>query len=157
MSYESWVEAIRSMPMKAQQRYVLGFAFDLMGRVAMIKKARPEWQAGLFNGIGGKIEPGETSKEAMSREFLEETGVLIDADGWYYQGLMAGRDWSVEVYTVTSNKVSQCRTIESEEVHLLPIETAHIGGIENIRALIALCRIPAAVPSGTIPSFVLQY
>jgi 8-oxo-dGTP diphosphatase len=37
---------------------------------------KPDWQAGKLNGVGGKIEPGETSKTAMAREFHEETGVL---------------------------------------------------------------------------------
>jgi 8-oxo-dGTP diphosphatase len=53
------------------QRYVCGFAFHGGGtvrpRVVLIRK---------LNGVGGKIEPGETSKTAMAREFHEETGVL---------------------------------------------------------------------------------
>ena len=30
---------------------------------------------GLFNFVGGKIEPGETSEEAAYRELKEETGI----------------------------------------------------------------------------------
>ncbi len=41
--------------------YVLGFAFDEDYEwVALIKKNRPQWQAGKLNGVGGKIEPNET-------------------------------------------------------------------------------------------------
>lgn len=62
------------------QRYVCGFAFHGGGtvrpRVVLIRKVKPDWQAGKLNGVGGKIEPGETSKTAMAREFHEETGVL---------------------------------------------------------------------------------
>jgi hypothetical protein len=36
--------------------YVVGFAFDTDGRVALIRKNRPEWQAGRLNGIGGHVE-----------------------------------------------------------------------------------------------------
>lgn len=60
------------------ERYVVGFAFDEDERVALICKERPPWQKGLFNGVGGKIEIGETPLQAMIREFDEETGVLVD-------------------------------------------------------------------------------
>lgn len=156
MGLQAWMDAIREMPVEETQRYVLGFAFDLHGRVAMIRKAKPEWQAGLFNGIGGKIEPGEEAAQAMSREFTEETGVHIEAEGWYHQGVMVGDDWIVEVFTVTSNKVAQCRTSETEEVYLFDADVAHVGAIENIQSLINLCRIPCG-HSGAIPHFILRY
>jgi ADP-ribose pyrophosphatase len=57
------------------RHYVCGFLFT-PGEpfVALIKKTKPRWQAGLYNGIGGKIEDGETPIDAMVREFKEETG-----------------------------------------------------------------------------------
>ncbi len=60
----------------------VGFLFDDAGRVALIEKKRPAWQAGKLNGIGGKVEPGETPAEAMRREFREETGV--DVADWHH-------------------------------------------------------------------------
>ena len=58
------------------QRYVVGFMFDFEKEyVLLIRKTKPEWQRGLLNGIGGKIEPGESALEAMRREFEEETGI----------------------------------------------------------------------------------
>lgn len=62
------------------QEYVVGFAFDTWNRVALIRKNRPEWQAGKLNGIGGHVEPGEDPDEAMIREFREETGTYLV--GW---------------------------------------------------------------------------
>jgi 8-oxo-dGTP diphosphatase len=57
-------------------RYVVGFMFDeLAQRVVLIKKIKPLWQMGKLNGVGGKIEAGETALEAMVREFYEETGI----------------------------------------------------------------------------------
>jgi 8-oxo-dGTP diphosphatase len=63
--------------------YVLGFMFNdvMFDRVVLIRKNRPEWQAGKLNGVGGKIEPGETPEEAMRREFLEETS--LDHRSWH--------------------------------------------------------------------------
>lgn len=55
--------------------HVVGFLFSAdLSTVVLIKKARPTWQRGRLNGVGGKIEPGETSITAMEREFAEETG-----------------------------------------------------------------------------------
>ena len=58
--------------------YVVGFAFNStqnFNSVVLINKNRPDWQAGKYNGIGGHIEPGETTYEAITREFDEEAGV----------------------------------------------------------------------------------
>lgn len=63
------------------QDYVCGFAFaDKL--VALVTKAKPEWQKGKLNGVGGKVEEGETVLEAMVREFKEETGILTDEKDW---------------------------------------------------------------------------
>lgn len=78
--------------------YCLGFAFNpLLDKVVLIKKQRPEWQAGLLNGVGGKVEPGELAMDAMYREFKEETGVAIP--DWQRFGQLVGIDWVIYLYT----------------------------------------------------------
>lgn len=52
-------------------KYVVGFLFD-DDQVVLIQKRRPEWQRGKWNGVGGKVEDGETYLQAMQREFREE-------------------------------------------------------------------------------------
>ena len=52
--------------------------------VALIRKDRgPSFNIGKWNGIGGKVETGEGIRSCMSREFQEETGLLVAADEWY--------------------------------------------------------------------------
>lgn len=64
------------------KEYVLGFAFaPPVGReeaVLLIEKRRPDWMAGMLNGLGGHIEPGETPADAMKREGGEE---VVSVDG----------------------------------------------------------------------------
>ena len=61
--------------------FCVGFMFsEDMAEVALIRKAKPEWQKGRLNGVGGKLEPGETPGGAMRREFREEAGV--DFQSW---------------------------------------------------------------------------
>lgn len=63
--------------------YVCGFLFTHDRRhVALIHKLKPDWQRGKFNGIGGKLEAGETISEAMGREFYEETGMSLPVYYW---------------------------------------------------------------------------
>src|SRR5262245_36563234 len=67
--------------------YCLGLAFTTdyakSERVLLIRKTKPEWQAGKLNGIGGKIEPTDlTAHRAMAREFKEETDLDSEAAAW---------------------------------------------------------------------------
>ena len=56
-----------------KKEYVVGFLFNAMrSRVLLIRKTHPEWQAGLLNGIGGRVESKELPIAAMKREFIEE-------------------------------------------------------------------------------------
>jgi len=58
------------------KNYVVGFLFSENEQsVLLIEKQRPDWQKGLWNGIGGHIEPEETPLQAIVREFKEETGI----------------------------------------------------------------------------------
>lgn len=60
--------------MAVPKLYVCGFLFH-RGAVLLVEKKAPEWQAGLWNGVGGKVEKDETVQQAIVREFHEETGL----------------------------------------------------------------------------------
>jgi 8-oxo-dGTP diphosphatase len=72
--------------------YVLGFCFNQsLNKVVLIRKRKPEWQSGRLNGVGGHVEPGETTLAAMVREFREETG-WQDPPGWVCFGRLRCAD-----------------------------------------------------------------
>lgn len=52
---------------------------DSRGRLLMIKRGH-EPGAGLWSVPGGRIEPGETDAEAVIREMLEETSLVVEVD-----------------------------------------------------------------------------
>jgi len=55
------------------RRYVIGYPVR-DGRVLLIYKKRGLGR-GLYNGVGGKVEEGETDEEALVREALEELSI----------------------------------------------------------------------------------
>lgn len=76
--------------------FVLGFAFH-KSKVALIRKTRPEWQAGKLNGLGGHIENYEPPIEAMAREFHEEAGLFTYQ--WEQKVKMVSGSHTIYVFT----------------------------------------------------------
>ncbi len=118
------------------KRYVLGFMFSEGGsQVALIRKTKPEWQAGKWNGIGGKIEQGEALRTAMIREFEEETGVRhLD---WKLFGDMGGKDWLVYCF-VAKGDLSKLNTMTDEKVASFDKEGIPGNAIINLRWLVPM-------------------
>lgn len=120
-------------------RYVVGFCFSPCGRrVVLIRKNRPVWQAGRFNGVGGKIEGTESIYEAMEREFREEAGVTIPAGNWEHYAILAGEDWSVYVMRVWSVLAVHASTQEDEQISIWKTKALPEDAISNLRWLIPL-------------------
>jgi 8-oxo-dGTP diphosphatase len=59
-------------------------------RVILIRKNRPDFQKGKWNGIGGKLEANESPLDAMVREFREETGIVTQPTDWQLTLSMTG-------------------------------------------------------------------
>ena len=79
------------------KHYVLGFRYNESG-ILLIQKSKPDWQKGLWNGLGGSVESGETSRMAMVREFAEESGIETLPAEWVWIAQMNGDDWKMDVY-----------------------------------------------------------
>jgi len=107
------------------QHYVLGLLFrGCYSGVVLIEKTKPQWQAGLLNGIGGKVEPGENARAAMVREFKEETGVDTSNLQWIPFCEMSGEKFVVECFTSIDTASYECAMTKEEEriIKLNPID-----------------------------------
>ena len=129
------------------QHYVLGFMFDpTRERILLIRKNRPRWQAGKLNGIGGKVEPGESPVSAMVREFTEETGLQTQPSEWSHFAVLEGQDFRVWCFQAASEQMIQARTLTDEEVVLMPAALDFIArhGQTNLATLVAHAQDPDA-------------
>jgi 8-oxo-dGTP pyrophosphatase MutT (NUDIX family) len=103
------------------RRYVLGFCLTPYGTV-LIRKSKPEWQRGKWNGIGGSIEPGETPLDAMVREFQEEAGTHTTRNDWMELLTLGGdgigdtpKPWQMTVFMTYQDLFVESFPYETDE------------------------------------------
>jgi 8-oxo-dGTP diphosphatase len=119
-------------------KYVAGFAFTpSLEEVLLVEKRKPAWQAGKYNGVGGKVEPGESSATAMVREFTEETGLTVT--GWeIFCRLFFAGEAQVNFYRATAVGLSLAteRNDVGERLRLLPARNLPPNVIANLQWLV---------------------
>lgn len=131
---------------KPAQEYVVGFMFDdSMSNVALIRKQKPEWQAGLLNGIGGKIEEAELPAHAMSREFSEEAGFYVPAADWKNFCSMGGTNNDGQTFHVEFfyciGKPQKLISMEAKKIEVWQVDLITgclVKSIGNLPWLVAL-------------------
>ena len=94
-------------------------------------KKKDDVNAGKWIGVGGKIEPGETPKEALLREVKEETGLTLKT--YRFRGVVEFRSdkalpESMHLFTATTwdGTLTACdegelRWIKKCELHHYPL------------------------------------
>lgn len=125
---------------KTTKYYVAGFMYSKdRKKVALIQKLQPAWQKGLLNGIGGKIELGESPAEAMSREFQEETGVVTTKEQWQlFSTVKKEGEYFVYFFFSITDKVYDVKTIEAEKVDIYDVDNLPKNMINNLNWLIPM-------------------
>ena len=139
--------------------YVAGFLFDdARERVVLVRKNRPDWQAGKLNAVGGHVErktlghscydsicdvanfdpctcPYETPEDAMRREFREEAGPELD---WQQFAVLEGRGFVVSFFRAFGD-VSMVQTLTDEEIVVTSVQDIPtLNTIPNLRWLIPM-------------------
>lgn len=102
------------------------------GRTLMVHRNRKpgDYHLGKHNGLGGKLEPGESPEDCMKRELLEESG--LEAVSWRLNGILTfptfdgTNDWYVFLFTVNE---FQGELIDSPEGDLLWVPDGELAGL----------------------------
>jgi 8-oxo-dGTP diphosphatase len=122
--------------------YCVGFAFDEPGaHVLLVEKRRPRWQAGLLNGVGGHVEPGELPVEAMAREFEEETGVATTEGEWRHFATVVTDRSEVHMFSVRLplGRVAAARTVTDELIQAYGVrEVPELDTLPNLAWLVPM-------------------
>jgi 8-oxo-dGTP diphosphatase len=119
--------------------YVVGFMFQ-NDKVALIRKNRPTWQSGKFNGVGGHVKPDERPVEAMCREFEEETGLETHPQDWKDFAELIGGDYIVHFF-YSRGDLSLLKTTTDEEIVIVPTnDVTVVNAIPNLTWLIPLAK-----------------
>lgn len=104
-------------------RFVGGLLFDSAGRILLVKRATTDPQmGGLWSLPAGGIENGESSEEALIREFHEETALTIEVGRAV--AVIRRPTWQVATYevTVTDGSLSVEQESDLVEARYFPIE-----------------------------------
>jgi 8-oxo-dGTP diphosphatase len=127
------------------QQYSLGFAFDAKNEhLLLITKNRPSWQAGLYNGIGGHMEEGETPIQCMVREYEEETGLRSEAGQWRFLLTFSSPLFIVHTYAMNSDDIHLAKSMTDETVSVVPVSLDLLlkKGVTNLPWLVGLALDP---------------
>jgi 8-oxo-dGTP diphosphatase len=133
--------------------YCLGFLFDDEAKsVLLIRKSRPVWQAGLLNGIGGKLNKRESARVAMSREMEEEAGVGILPQFWRTFAVLEGPNFHMQCFVVRNSVAFQVATSRTEELlerrRVIDLESPEV--VHNVLWLVEMARDPNSNFEATI-------
>lgn len=132
--------------------YVVGFMFDqTMSKLVLIRKKKPEFQAGLLNGVGGKIEDGETPIDAMVREFDEEAGVLTRPSNWHHLLTLTTNNIVLHIFWSRFNTViGQVFSRTDEPIVIVPSLPVRPDVLLNLQWIIPLILHRAQYPNHDI-------
>lgn len=128
-----------------RKQYVLGLVWRALDStsVLVVQKKRPEWQAGRYNGPGGKVEFGEDVLTAMQRELYEEAGVLCPQAEMRHFATLWNGTWEVHCVAVVipTALLADVATKTDEEVRWVDRKELYYQSfLPNLRWLVPLAQ-----------------
>lgn len=115
----------------------IGFLFSNdRSKVLLMKRVFEEYDnQQLFTGIGGHVDEGEDSFEAMFREFIEEAGIVIT--DWELFAELMNDGMEIRFFRAFSDSIFQNKTLEDDTVIVCSIPF-NLPAHPNLKWLIPL-------------------
>lgn len=134
------------------KHYVLGLIFNKSkNKILLVEKRKPEWMKGMWNGIGGKIEEGEKSIEAMIRETIEETTYNFTFTHTITFICPGGTVFVFKAFCTNANDQISYEQAENEELRIWPLYNLPVTMMANLKWI-----IPLSLSSVQLPVIVQQ-
>ena len=120
----------------------VGIIYNLQQQILIAKRAEHKHQGGCWEFPGGKVETGETVRQALDRQLEEELGIevvtassLMTVNHNYNDKQILLDVWQVTEFTGTArgNEGQAVRWITIEECSDYPFPEANRGIIKKIR------------------------
>ena len=102
--------------------YVVGIVTD-GSKILLLRKNNPDWQKGLYNGVGGKVNLDETPLEAIIRECQKEVGLEIP--NWNQIEtipLQSGVDLTYFFAVIEEEELKKAQSLQDERVEFFDID-----------------------------------
>ena len=92
------------------------WVYDGRGHLLLTRRAKGKSFAGTWENSGGAVKAGETSRQAISRELFEETGILAQPEEFELLDTDMDRNMFYDHYCIK-------RSVPLKDIVLLPGET----------------------------------
>ena len=114
-------------------RVVVGIITD-NEEILLLKKNNPDWQKGLYNGIGGKVELNTTPLETIIKKCQEELGVNIS--NWIELDSEISSSGIEIVYfltTLNENEIKKLQSQTDERAELFSINNLPTNILQDLK------------------------
>ncbi|GAB1467046.1 hypothetical protein MASR2M54_25460 [Aliarcobacter cryaerophilus] len=114
-------------------RVVVGIITDNK-EILLLKKNNPDWQKGLYNGIGGKVELNTTPLETIIKKCQEELGVNIS--NWielYSEISSSGIEIVYFLTTLNEGEIKKLQSQTDERAELFSINNLPTNILQDLK------------------------
>ena len=122
-------------------KYTLALLFNKeRDKILLILKNRPVRQAGLYNALGGKVEPNENVVDSIRREVREEGNIDIPTRQWeHFATLHSQRSsyWQMFIFRAFGD-IELASQGEDQPLGIFPVNTLPENIMPNLHWLVPM-------------------